>query len=351
MGHSDPASAGDAPVRVSVLVMCYCHERYIARALDSVLEQDGGLSYEVLVGDDASDDGSRAIIAEYAQAHPDRIRTVLPESNLGLEGKAMFNTLLQCARGEYVTKLDGDDYWTSAAKLRRQVAYLDAHPEYSMCFHNVIWRQEDGSRPSVPYNSADQPSELEMQDLLNANPVASCSAVFRRQAIDPLPAWFFQQPWGDWQLNLLASQNGRIHYLPDLMAVHLTHPGGMWSRLSRLEALEGITTCQEGLRGVVPPEFEWRRREALAATWVNRAVEHARLADRAEARRCLRESFRVRPLDTRRLRRGNGERRRILLWLRLNVVRPSRAHRPRRTALQRGEQCIRHRHGRRGSGS
>lgn len=322
------SSADDAPVRVSVLVMSYRHERYVARALDSVLEQDAGLSYEVLVGDDASDDGSRAIIAEYAAAHPDRIRTLFPDANLGLAGKAMFNALLQRARGEYVAKLDGDDHWTSPAKLRRQVAYLDAHPDCSMCFHNVLWHHEDGSRPPVPYNSADQPADIGMQDLLAGNPVASCSAVFRREAIVPLPAWFFEQLWGDWQLNFLASKRGRIHYLPELMAVHLTHPHGMWSRLSWLEALEGITTCQEGLREVVPPELEWRRREALAETWAKRAAENARLGERAEARRCLRESFRIRPLDVRRLRRGRGERRRILLWLRLNAA-PARLERGR----------------------
>ena len=325
MAPASPASPGDAPVRVSVLVMSYQHERYIARALDSVLEQDGGLSYEVLVGDDASDDASRSIIVEYAEAHPDRIRTYLPESNLGLAGKAMFNALLQRARGEYVAKLDGDDYWTSPAKLRRQVAYLDAHHDCSMCFHNVLWLHEDGSRPSVPYNSDDQPSELGMADLLGANPVASCSAVFRREAIHPLPAWFFEQLWGDWQLNLLASQQGSVRYLPELMAVHLTHPGGMWSRLSRLEALEGITAWQEGMQGIVPPELEWRRREALAETWVKRAVEHTHLGDRAGSRRCLRESFRVRPLDARRLRRGAGERRRILLWMSLNIAGLERA--------------------------
>ncbi len=328
MSDSPAASAGDAdpPVRVSVLVMSYQHERYVARALDSVLEQDGGLSYEVLVGDDASDDGSRRIIAEYAEAHPGRIRTFFPDGNLGLEGKAMFDALLQRARCEYVAKLDGDDYWTSPAKLRRQVAYLDAHPECSMCFHNVLWHHEDGTRPPAPYNSADQPSEIGMEELLGGNPVASCSAVFRREAIDPLPAWFFEQPWGDWQLNFLASKRGRIHYLPELMAVHLTHPQGMWSRLSRLEALEGITTCQEGLREVVPPELEWRRREALAQTWMKRAAEHECLGERAQARRCLRESFRLRPLDARRLGRGGGERRRMLLWLRLNAARVAWTH-------------------------
>lgn len=310
----------DAPVRVSVVVMSYQHERYIARALDSILEQDGEIRYEVLVGDDGSDDASRAIIAEYSESHPDRIRPFFPDGNLGLEGKAMFNALLQRARGEYVAKLDGDDYWTSATKLRRQVAYLDAHPECSMCFHNVLWRHEDGSRPDAPYNSADQPVELQMQDLLGANPIASCSIVFRRAAVHPLPAWFFEQPWGDWQLNLIASQQGAIHYLPEIMAVHLTHPAGMWSKLSWLQALEGITRCQEGLRGVVPPELEWRRRAALAETWDKRAVEHARLGDPAAARRCLHESFRVRPIDVRRLRRGGGERVRVLLWLRLSLA-------------------------------
>ena len=310
----------DAFVRVSVLVMSYQHERYIGGALASVLAQDAGVAYEILVGDDASDDASRAIIADYAEAHPDRIQAFFPEANLGLEGKAMFNALLERARGEYIAKLDGDDHWTSEVKLRRQVAYLDAHPECSMCFHNVLWRHEDGSRPDVPYNSADQASQLTMEDLLSANPIASCSGVFRREAIRPLPAWFFEQPWGDWQLNLIASQHGSIHYLPELMAVHLTHPGGMWSKLSWLEALEGITRCQEGLREVVPPELERRRRDALAETWAKRAAEHARLGDCAAARRCLRESFRVRPIDARRLRRGGGERRRVLLWLRLNAA-------------------------------
>ncbi|MDP8908837.1 MAG: glycosyltransferase [Chloroflexota bacterium] len=337
------AGPSSAPIRVSVLVTAYQHARYIARALDSVLEQDEAVSFEILVGDDASTDGTRGIISEYATAHRDRIQIVFPESNLGLDGKALLNELLERARGEYVAMLDGDDHWTSPVKLRRQVAYLDEHPECSMCFHDVVWRHEDGSVPDVAYNGGDRPTEVTLHELVAGNPVASCSPVIRRQAIDPLPAWFFEQPWGDWQLYVIAGKHGKIHYLPDLMGVHLTHPNGMWSRLSRLEGLEGIARCQEGMRGFVPPEVEWRRRQALADTWVKRAAEHARLGDHAGARRCLRESFRVRPFDARRLRRGGGERRRIALWLRTNVVEAlwgrrallRRAQRWRRSAGQR----------------
>ncbi|HWC25529.1 MAG TPA: glycosyltransferase [Solirubrobacteraceae bacterium] len=315
---------------MSVLVTTYQHERYVARALDSVLEQDEGVSFEILVGDDASTDGTRAIIEEYAEAHPDRIRVVFPERNLGLDGKLLLDELLQRARGEYVAMLDGDDYWTSPVKLRRQVGYLDEHPECSMCFHDVLWRHEDGSRPELRYNGGDRPTDVTLDELVAGNPVASCSPVFRRQAIVPLPSWFFEQPWGDWQLYIIAAKRGTIRYLPDVMGVHVTHPQGMWSRLSALEGLEGITRCQEGMAGFVPPEFERRRRQALAETWVKRAAEHARLNERAAARRCLRESFRVRPFEPRRLRRGGGERRRVALLLRLNVAEALSRRRARR---------------------
>ncbi|MBW3593605.1 MAG: glycosyltransferase, partial [Actinobacteria bacterium] len=305
---------------MSVLVTAYQHERYVARALDSVLEQDGGVSFEILVGDDASTDATRAIIEEYAEAHPHRIRVVFPERNLGLDGKALLNELLRRARGEYVAMLDGDDHWTSPVKLRRQVAYLDEHPGCSMCFHDVLWRHEDGSRPDVRYNGGERPTDVTLDELVAGNPVASCSPVFRRSTIDPLPAWFFEQPWGDWQLYIIAAKHGTIHYLPEVMGVHITHAEGMWSRLSPLEGLEGITRCQEGMAGFVPPELERRRRQALAETWVKRAAAHARLNERAAARRCLRESFRVRPFEPRRRRRGGGERRRVALLLRLNVA-------------------------------
>lgn len=322
-------------MRVSIVVTSYQHEQYIARALDSVLCQEG-VSFEVLVGDDASTDASRAIIAEYAARHPGRIRTFFPESNLGLEGKVMLNELLERARGEYIAKLDGDDYWTSPFKLRRQVTYLDDHPNCSVCFHNVVWRHEDSSRPDVAYNSADRPSEVDLHELLGANPVASCSPVFRREAIVPLPGWFFEQTWGDWQLLIIAARHGRIHYLPECMGVHVTQPKGMWSRLSWLEALEGITRCQEGMQGFIPPELEWRRRDALAETWVKRAVEHARLEDRQAARECLRESFRVAPLARRRLRRGTGEKQRVALWIRLSLGEALVRRRPPLDGVRRG---------------
>ncbi|MDQ3849117.1 MAG: glycosyltransferase [Actinomycetota bacterium] len=306
---------------MSVLITTYQHERFVAEALDGVLEQRTDFSFEVLVGDDASTDGTRAVLARYAEAHPDRIRTYLPETNLGGGGKLIFQELIRRSRGDYIAQLDGDDYWTSPDKLQRQVAFLDEHPECSMCFHNVLCRYEDGSSPEVPYNQPKQAPELDVGGLLDTCPVASCSPVFRREIIDPLPDWYFALPWGDWPLYFLAAQHGSIRYLPDLMGVYRIHSGGMYRGLSPLDALRVMIDFYEGMEGIVPPEHEAHRRKALAKAWTARGLEHERLADYAAARRCLRESLRVRRVHLP-LRRGSGERRRLRLWLRLTAPTP-----------------------------
>jgi len=279
-------------VRISVLMTTFQHERYIARAIDGVLEQRG-VEFELLVGDDASTDRTRDVISEYARAHPEVIRTFFPERNLGQAGKAIFSELIERAGGDYLAVLDGDDYWTSPDKLRRQVAYLDEHPESSMCFHNVLCVYEDEARPDGPYNGPDQADEVDVSALLDRCLVASCSPVFRRASIAPLPAWYFALPWGDWPLYFIAAGHGAVRYLPDLMGVYRIHRAGMYTKLSRLDALENRTAFYDGLR--VPPEHEAARRRKLAESWVKRALEHNRLGQRAAALRCLGTAVRVSP--------------------------------------------------------
>ena len=66
-----------AEVMVSVIMLTYNHEKYIRQALDSVLRQQTPFQYEVLIGDDASTDGTAQIIQEYIQKAPDQLRAVL----------------------------------------------------------------------------------------------------------------------------------------------------------------------------------------------------------------------------------------------------------------------------------
>lgn len=119
---------------VSVLIAAYNQEDYIAQTLDSVLMQECPFDYEILIGEDCSDDRTRDICLEYARNHPDKIRLFLNEQNKGLINN--YFDILKQARGEYLADCGGDDYWLTTDKLNRQVALLMQHPEVSLVYGN-----------------------------------------------------------------------------------------------------------------------------------------------------------------------------------------------------------------------
>lgn len=109
---------------VSVIVLTYNQEHCIARTLDSVLRQEvrGGL--EVVIGDDASTDSTRAICEDYAGRYPGLIRLMPPAPNKGLV-RNYYDCLAAC-RGRYITDCAGDDECIDGAHLQRMSDMLDA---------------------------------------------------------------------------------------------------------------------------------------------------------------------------------------------------------------------------------
>lgn len=132
----------NSPIVVSVIMITYNQKRYIRQALDSVLAQETTFRYEILVGDDASTDGTSEIIKEYAQRSPGIIRATIREENLG-PTKNVYDLLLR-ARGKYIANCEGDDYWIDCKKLQRQVEFLEENPAYSACTHNCRIVDENG---------------------------------------------------------------------------------------------------------------------------------------------------------------------------------------------------------------
>src|SRR5579864_5088925 len=118
-------------MKVSVMMITYNHERFIAQALESVLAQRVNFDYEIVIGEDCSTDRTREILLEFCRRYPKRIVPLLKDKNVG----AMRNveaTLAAC-RGQYLALLEGDDYWTCEDKLQRQIDFLDEHPDYAIC--------------------------------------------------------------------------------------------------------------------------------------------------------------------------------------------------------------------------
>lgn len=143
-------------IAVSVIVITYNHSQYIKQCLDSILMQKTGFRFEVLVGDDASSDGTQDILRDYAQRYPGIFQMILREENLGPTKNAY--DLFQRARGRYLAHCEGDDYWTDENKLQLQYEIMETRPDLSACTHCVDWVNRVGSKipPAYQYYEPDK---------------------------------------------------------------------------------------------------------------------------------------------------------------------------------------------------
>ena len=132
------------PVKVSVIVLTYNHEKYIRQALDSILMQKTDFHYEILVGDDASSDKTPDILLEYKHKYPDVIRLFLRKKNVGATRNAY--QLFMKANGNYIATCEGDDYWIGPDKLAIQVAFLEQNPIFIGCSHSCVIVDEFGHK-------------------------------------------------------------------------------------------------------------------------------------------------------------------------------------------------------------
>lgn len=121
--------------KLSVILITYNHEKYIRKALDSVLSQKTDFPFEVVIGDDCSPDDTKNIVREYQKNYPDQVRLVHREKNTGRPTLNVYETTMKC-RGQYLAYLEGDDYWTDTKKLQKQMDFLESHPEYIACTHS-----------------------------------------------------------------------------------------------------------------------------------------------------------------------------------------------------------------------
>lgn len=132
----------NSDITVSVVILTYNHERYIAQALESILSQKVDFRYEILIGDDASKDETPEILRKYQELYPEIIRLTLREENIGATRNAY--ELLRTAQGRYIAACEGDDYWCDDNKLQKQVDFLDSHPQYIGCAHACRIVDENG---------------------------------------------------------------------------------------------------------------------------------------------------------------------------------------------------------------
>ena len=232
-------------MKLSIHIITFNDRQNIARALESALAQEVDFDYEIVVGDDASTDGTRDILVHFQKRFPERFRLLLRESNFGDMGKQNFVQTLEACRGEYVAMLPGDDYWSSPLKLKRQVDFLDSHPTYSACFHNVLFTDDSDPAHSRLYCEDDYKPVLTVEDLMVRNYIPTCAVMFRNRLFSRMPDWFYRGFPGDWFLHVLNAEHGPIGYIDEVMGVYRRHAGGTWTAMGPEQQLLHLLQAYE----------------------------------------------------------------------------------------------------------
>lgn len=211
-------------MKVSVSIVTYQQRALVRQAVESVLAQQTGFDLEIVIGDDASTDGTQDVLRALAGEFPDRIRLILAERNHGDGGLTNFMATLDATTGDYVAFLDGDDFWTDPAKLRDQVAFLERHPECAICAHPVLHLLDSGRTLRSPRPGRGD-RVVDADALLVSNFAEKIATMVRREAVERLPDSYrtTRTIAADWLFNVLVSRDAKIGYIDRVMATHRLH--------------------------------------------------------------------------------------------------------------------------------
>ena len=218
-------------MKVSICCLVYNHAAYLEQALNGFLSQKTAFDFEIVVGEDCSTDNSRAILQQYQQQYPDKVKLVLHDANVGVTGN--FLSVLNACTGEYFAMCEGDDYWDNSTKLQQQVDFLDENKNYSICWTQFKVLKDDVPEiwPSIKKLDA-APHDVTMHNLFDPYVTYTLTAVLRKSCLDAAILAQLQH-FKDNSIYFLCLQAGLGRVMNFYGAVYRLHGGGIFSATSQ----------------------------------------------------------------------------------------------------------------------
>lgn len=214
---------------VAVWMLTYNHEKYIAQAIEGVLNQKADFKIKLFIGEDCSKDNTRNICLSYEEKYPDKVKLISTRvNNINTNSE---NIRLACMESgaKYIAICEGDDYWTDPYKTQKQVTLLDAHPECTMSFSAVASVNDEAdlvdnvSWPEIRKNI------ITIEDIILSHKhlVPSVTLIFRNILPKQMPQFHIESLSKDVSVVTMLAMEGNAAYLPDVTAVYRVHRGGI----------------------------------------------------------------------------------------------------------------------------
>lgn len=230
---------------VSVAIITYNQKDYLKEAIESVLAQTY-TNIEIVVGDDASTDGTHEMLYHYQQQYPNKFILKLAANNVGITANS--NAVHFACNGKYIAWLGGDDLMLPT-KIEKQVAYLEAHAAHNIVYHNVDVFESPGDKHLYYFNNAKTSFEGGIKTAIEHGTFnCACATMVRRSAS---PSYGFDSSipvasdWLYWVEHL--NNGGKMGYINEVLGRYRRHQKNVTSNASAHAPqgyLDLFTTCK-----------------------------------------------------------------------------------------------------------
>lgn len=212
---------------LSICLRTYNNQEFVLEALEGIFKQTVNFNLEFVYSDDCSKDQSFELVnskIEKTNHSFVNVHLFKQPKNLGMIDNLMY--LLNNAQGDYIAMCDGDDIWTDPHKSQKQVDFLEAHPDFEVCYTNSSTIRENGTVIKERLIPEGRRTELEMKHLPTIVPVST--KIFRNRDFSNLSRTV---PGDDVYMLLYQSRIGKIKFLDIVTAAYRFHDKGTYSSL------------------------------------------------------------------------------------------------------------------------
>jgi len=231
---------------VSILCITYNHEKYIEDAIKGFLMQESDFSFEIIIHDDASTDGTADIIRKYEAKYPKLIKPIYQTKNQFSQGLKPGEVIFPRAKGKYIALCDGDDYWCDKDKLQKQVEYLEKDEDCVLVHHDSVIVNEKGKIISKSKNPKNRDFTSE-EMLCGETFILTNTAMLRNINLNNIPNYLSKVLNYDIVLWHWLSSTGYAKYQKGIQAAYRIHSGGAWSQLNDINKLKNTLEARSQL--------------------------------------------------------------------------------------------------------
>ena len=212
--------------KVTVFLSTYNQVKYVRKALDSIFMQETTFPYEVVVADDYSTDGTRDIILEYQKRFPKMLTTYFTPENIGNCQKTVNCFKKGLFRGEYVSLLEGDDYWLEKDRLQVLVDFLDNNPRYEFVSYKAHVIDLNGNDLGSTPDQSLWGKEFTIQDFLDGKSYSDYAGVFhnfyKEEGLKYAPIILASRNVWDFQNMFMIDDHGPVYIMDRYFGVYLS---------------------------------------------------------------------------------------------------------------------------------